>query len=84
MKITELEIHILRAPDTGRPHWVSNFIVPRANEVLVRMRTDEGAEGIGIATSHAPIAAAVRLRSGRRYQFSLSLPLSGSDAAQSG
>ena len=25
MKITELEIHILRAADTGRPHWVSNF-----------------------------------------------------------
>src|SRR5258706_2944872 len=65
MKITELEIHILRAPDTGRPHWVSNFIVPRANEILVRMRTDEGVEGIGIATSYTPIEAAVHaFRSG--------------------
>jgi D-galactarolactone cycloisomerase len=65
MKITELEIHILRAPDTGRPHWVSNFIVPRANEILVRMRTDEGIEGIGIATSYTPIEAAVHaFRSG--------------------
>ena len=59
MKITALEIHILRAPDTGRPHWVSNFIVPRANEILVRMRTDEGVEGIGIATSYTPIEAAI-------------------------
>ena len=59
MKITKLEIHILRAPDIGRPHWVSNFIVPRANEILVRMRTDEGIEGIGIATSYTPIEAAI-------------------------
>ena len=60
MTISSLEIHILRAPDTGRPHWVSNFIVPRANEILVRMRTDEGLEGIGLATSYTPIEAAVQ------------------------
>jgi D-galactarolactone cycloisomerase len=59
MKITRLDVHILRAPDTGRPHWVSNFIVPRANEILVRMQTDQGLEGIGIATSYTPIEAAV-------------------------
>lgn len=59
MKISRLEVYILRAPDTGRPHWVSNFIVPRANEILVRMQTDEGLEGIGIATSYTPIEAAV-------------------------
>src|SRR5260221_9668617 len=59
MKITELEIHILRAPDTGRPHWVSHFVVPRANEILVRVQTDEGVEGIGIATSYTPIEAAI-------------------------
>jgi D-galactarolactone cycloisomerase len=59
MKITKLEVHILRAPDTGRPHWVSHFIVPRANEILVRMHTDEGIEGIGIATSYTPIEAAI-------------------------
>src|ERR1043165_4215821 len=55
MKIAELEGHILRAPDEGRPHWVSHFVVPRANEILVRMRTDEGLEGIGLATSYTPI-----------------------------
>jgi D-galactarolactone cycloisomerase len=59
MKITSLQVHILRAPDTGRPHWVSHFIVPKANEILVRVQTDEGVEGIGIATSYTPIEAAI-------------------------
>jgi D-galactarolactone cycloisomerase len=65
MKITSLQVYVLRAPDTGRPHWVSHFIVPKANEILVRMRTDAGVEGIGIATSYTPIEAAIQvLRSG--------------------
>jgi L-alanine-DL-glutamate epimerase-like enolase superfamily enzyme len=65
MKVTQLQAHILRAPNTGRPHWVSHFIVPKANEILVRLQTDEGIEGIGIATSYTPIEAAIHaLRSG--------------------
>ena len=65
MKITKLEVFILRAPDTGRPHWVSHFIVPRANEILVRLGTDEGIEGFGLATSYTPIEAAIHaFRSG--------------------
>jgi D-galactarolactone cycloisomerase len=60
MKITALQVYILRAPDTGRPHWVSHFIVPKANEILVRMQTDGGVEGIGIATSYTPIEAAIK------------------------
>jgi len=59
MKITKLEVFVLRVPDTGRPHWVSHFIVPRANEILVRMHTDQGVEGIGLATSYTPIEAAI-------------------------
>ena len=59
MKITKLDVYILRAPDTGRPHWVSHFIVPRANEILVRMHTDQGVEGVGMATSYTPIEAAI-------------------------
>ena len=59
MKITKLDVYILRAPDAGRPHWVSHFIVPKANEILVRMQTDEGVEGIGLATSYTPIEAAI-------------------------
>jgi L-alanine-DL-glutamate epimerase-like enolase superfamily enzyme len=65
MKITQIEVHILRAPDDARPHWVSHFRVPRANEILVRVRTDGGLEGIGIATSYTPIEAAIKaFRSG--------------------
>jgi D-galactarolactone cycloisomerase len=65
MKITKLEVYILRAPDTARPHWVSHFIVPKANEILVRLQTDEGVEGIGLATSYTPIEAAIHaFRSG--------------------
>jgi D-galactarolactone cycloisomerase len=59
VKITGLQVYILRAPREDRPHWVSHFIVPRANEILVRMQTDEGLEGIGIATSYTPIEAAI-------------------------
>jgi len=65
MKIAKLQVYILRAPDTGRPHWVSHFIVPKANEILVRLQTDEGVEGIGLATSYTPIEAAIHaFRSG--------------------
>ena len=59
MKVTGLDVYILRAPDTGRPHWVSHFIVPRANEILVRLRTDEGLEGIGLATSYSAVEPAI-------------------------
>jgi len=65
MKITKLQVYVLRAPDTARPHWVSHFIVPKANEILVRLQTDEGVEGIGLATSYTPIEAAIHaFRSG--------------------
>ncbi len=57
MKIKQIEAWILTAPDDGRPHWVSHFIVPKANELLVRVTTDEGIQGIGIATSYTPIEA---------------------------
>jgi D-galactarolactone cycloisomerase len=70
LKITRLQIYILRAPDKGRPHWVSHFIVPKANEILVRAQTDEGIEGIGIATSYTPIEAAIHaFRSGIAEQI---------------
>ena len=42
MKITRLEVFALRAPAPERPHWTSHFIVPTANEILVRLYTDEG------------------------------------------
>jgi D-galactarolactone cycloisomerase len=60
MKITRLEVFTLKAPQSGRPHWVSHFIVPTANEILVRIYTDEGIDGFGLATSYMPIDFAVK------------------------
>src|SRR5258708_33868699 len=62
-KIVALEAFVLRAPNTGRPHWVSHFSVATASEILVRMRTNDGVEGFGRATSYAspePIVQAFR------------------------
>jgi L-alanine-DL-glutamate epimerase-like enolase superfamily enzyme len=53
MKIVELDVQILTAPNDGPAYWVSNFIVPRANELLVRIRTRDGVEGFGLATSYS-------------------------------
>ena len=65
MRIAELDVFVLRAPDSGRPHWVSHFIVPRANEILVRLRTDDGVEGFGLATSYTSVEPIVEVfRSG--------------------
>jgi len=41
-KITDLEVFILRGPESERPHWVSNFIVPTANEILIRLKSNDG------------------------------------------
>jgi hypothetical protein len=43
MKIVELGVQILTAPDDEPACCVSNFIVPRANELLVRIRTQAAA-----------------------------------------
>ncbi len=51
-KIRSLEVYLLRGPEIDRPHWVSHFIVPTANEILVRLTTDDGVEGFGLATSY--------------------------------
>jgi L-alanine-DL-glutamate epimerase-like enolase superfamily enzyme len=59
MKITSIQVFALRGPKTDRPHWTSHFIVPTANEILVRLQTDQAIEGFGLATSYAPIDFAV-------------------------
>ncbi len=52
MKITRIEVHTLRDKGEGKAHWVSHFKVPHANEILVRLYTDEGIDGFGLATSY--------------------------------
>jgi len=60
-RIIGIEVSNLRAPDTGRPHWVSHFTVAAANEILVRMRTSDGVEGFGLATGYSdPVVLAFR------------------------
>ena len=63
-KIKEIEFSILTAPDEKRPHWVSLFKVPSANELLVRMRTEDGVEGFGLATSYTDITPLVNVVKG--------------------
>ncbi|WP_299849403.1 mandelate racemase/muconate lactonizing enzyme family protein [uncultured Roseovarius sp.] len=50
--ISALDVFLLRGPEIDRPHWVSHFIVPTANEILVRLTTSDGVEGFGLATSY--------------------------------
>lgn len=59
--ITEIEFHVLSAPSDTRPHWVSLFKVPSANELLVRMRSSDGVEGFGLATSYTDMAPLARV-----------------------
>ncbi|OUT52272.1 MAG: mandelate racemase [Rhodospirillaceae bacterium TMED8] len=61
MRVERLEVVVLRAPETGRPYWVSNFIVPSANEILIRLKTDDGIEGFGLATSYTDVAPLLSL-----------------------
>ncbi|HEY2227734.1 MAG TPA: hypothetical protein VGI22_08345 [Xanthobacteraceae bacterium] len=64
-KIAGLEVFVLRASNDHRPHWVSHFMVPRASEILVRMRTSEGVEEFGLATSYTALEQIVEaFRSG--------------------
>ena len=63
-KIKEIEFSILTTPDEKRPHWVSLFKVPSANELLVRMKTDDGVEGFGLATSYTDITPLVNVVKG--------------------
>src|SRR6516162_6260597 len=69
-RIVALEAFILRAPETGRPHWVSHFSVAAANEVLVRILTSDGTEGFGLATSYSSAIPAIQaLRGGVAEQI---------------
>jgi L-alanine-DL-glutamate epimerase-like enolase superfamily enzyme len=57
MKITDIEIHLLGGPEEDRPHWVSHFPVPAANELLVILHTDAGISGFGLGSSNTSLTA---------------------------
>ena len=60
MRIAKLEVFALRGPKIARPHWTSHFPVPTGNEILVKLHTDEGISGFGLATSYTDIEPLVR------------------------
>ena len=68
-KIESVEFYVLQAEAEARPHWVSLFRVPNANELLVRIRSSNGVWGFGLATSYTDITPIVK----RRHAFCLTL-----------
>jgi len=50
--IDHIEIYRLQGPEQKKPFWVSHFIVPNANELLIKIKTKDGVEGFGMATSY--------------------------------
>jgi len=58
MRITDIEVYRLTGPPESRAHWVSHHMVRAANELLVRLKTDTGLHGFGLASGSALDAAA--------------------------
>ena len=59
--ITDIEVFVLKGPEEERPHWVSNCIVPNANELLVILKTNEGLDGFGLATSYTDLSPIIHV-----------------------
>lgn len=59
--VTDIEVFTLKGPEEERPHWVSNFIVPNANELLVILKTNEGLDGFGLATSYTELSPIIHV-----------------------
>ena len=58
--IDSLEVYVLNNPDEVKSHWVSHFIVPTANELLIKIKTKDGHSGFGLATSYTDIAPIIK------------------------
>ncbi len=58
--IDSLEVYVLNNPDEAKPHWVSHFIVPTANELLIKIKTKDGHSGFGLATSYTDITPIIK------------------------
>ncbi len=76
MKIDAIEVHILGGPaEESRPHWVSHYPVPAANELLVVLRADNGLAGFGLGSSNGPLDSTAAL-----FADGLAEMIVGSDA----
>ena len=60
-QIESVEFYVLQAEAEARPHWVSLFRVPNANELLVRILSSDGVSGFGLATSYTDITPIVNV-----------------------
>ncbi len=58
--IVSLEVYTLSNPNDVKPHWVSHFIVPTANELLIKIKTKNGNSGFGMATSYTDITPIIK------------------------
>ena len=58
--IDSLEVYTLSNPNEVKPHWVSHFIVPTANELLIKIKTKDGNTGFGMATSYTDITPLIK------------------------
>ena len=58
--IETIEVYVLNNPDEVNPHWVSHFIVPTANELLIKIKTKDGNSGFGLATSYTDIKPIIK------------------------
>ena len=58
--IDSLEVYTLSNPNEVKPHWVSHFIVPTANELLIKIKTKDGNSGFGMATSYTNITPLIK------------------------
>ncbi|CAL1153758.1 unnamed protein product [Cladocopium goreaui] len=74
-RIASLQVYALRGPKIARPHWTAFFPVPPGNEILVRLRTQQGLEGFGLASSYSAIEPLVK-----PWQSGLSELILGEDA----
>ena len=59
-QIDSLEVYVLNNPDEVTPHWVSHFIVPTANELLIKIKNKDGNSGFGLATSYTDISPLIK------------------------
>jgi L-alanine-DL-glutamate epimerase-like enolase superfamily enzyme len=76
LKITDIEVYILGGPtEEDRPHWVSHFPVPAANELLVVLHTDSGISGFGLGSSNGSLE-----RTAEMFNNGLREIIIGSDA----
>ena len=58
--IDSLEVYVLNNPDDVKAHWVSHFIVPTANELLIKIKNKNGNSGFGLATSYSDISPIIK------------------------